>query len=448
MNTWITLTTTVERLAKRGREFGRNSRTMRRRLAVFFAVVGPGLITSNVDNDAGGIAVYTTSGAQFGYALLWPLIPMTIALYVSEEMCARMGVVTGKGLSDLIREEFGFRSTFFVMVAALAVDLGNTVAEFAGVAASMQIFGVSKFISVPLAGIAVWLLVGKGSYRQVEKIFLVASGFYLSYVVSAVLAKPDWLLAAKETVAPTLHFNAEYLLMLTALIGTTIAPWQFFYLQAGFVEKKVGPRQYKHARLDVLVGSISCMAIVFFIIVCCAATLHAKGLTNITDAAQAAAALAPLAGKWASSLFAFGLLNASLFAASILPLSTAHVICEGLGFEAGIDHKVKEAPAFYGLYTGLIIVGGGIILLPNAPLFKILVLSQVANGVWLPVVLIFILLLINRRDLMGEHTNTWGFNLVAWSISIVMIILTLVLVYAAITQPASAGLVGTLVHSP
>jgi Mn2+/Fe2+ NRAMP family transporter len=359
-----------------------------------------------------------------------------------------MGVVTGKGLSDLIREEFGFRSTFFVMVAALAVDLCNTVAEFAGIAASMQIFGVSKFISVPLAGIAVWLLVVKGSYRQVEKIFLVACGFYLSYVVSAILAKPDWLLAAKETVAPTLHYSTEYLLMLTALVGTTIAPWQFFYLQAGFVEKRVGPKQYKHARLDVLVGSISCMVIVFFIIICCAATLNKNGMTDINDAAQAAAALVPLAGRFAAYLFAFGLLNASLFAASILPLSTAHVICEGLGFEAGIDHKLKEAPAFYGLYTGLIIAGGGFILLPNAPLFKILVLSQVANGVWLPVVLIFILLLINRRDLMGEHTNTWAFNVVAWSMSIIMIILTLVLVYAALTQPASSGLVGTLIHSP
>jgi NRAMP (natural resistance-associated macrophage protein)-like metal ion transporter len=425
----------------------RRTRMTRRRLALFLAVVGPGLITSNVDNDAGGITTYTTAGAQFGYTLLWSLIPMTIVLYVSEEMCARMGVVTGKGLSDLIREEFGFRSTFFVMIAALAVDLGNTVAEFAGVAASMQIFGVSKYISVPLAGIAVWLLVVKGTYSQVERIFLIACGFYLTYVVSAILAKPDWLLAAKETVLPTLHYNSDYLLMLTALVGTTIAPWQFFYLQAGFVEKRVGPKQYKHARWDVLVGSISCMVIVFFIIVCCAATLHKNGMTDITDAAQAAAALAPLAGKWASYLFAFGLLNASLFAASILPLSTAHVICEGLGFEAGLDNKMKEAPAFYGLYTGLIVVGGGIILLPKAPLFKILVGSQVANGVWLPVVLIFVLLLINRRDLMGDHTNTWGFNLVAWGASIIMIILTVIFVYSLFTQPAATGALGTIFHS-
>jgi NRAMP (natural resistance-associated macrophage protein)-like metal ion transporter len=448
MNDQTTNSTALTPWKTRGTNFMRRTRMTRRRLALFLAVIGPGLITSNVDNDAGGITTYTTAGAHFGYTLLWSLIPMTIALYVSEEMCARMGVVTGKGLSDLIREEFGFRSTFFVMLAALAVDLGNTVAEFAGIAASMQIFGVNKYVSVPLAGLAVWLLVVKGSYRQVEKIFLVACGFYLTYVVSAILAKPDWLLAAKETVAPSLHYSTDYLLMLTALVGTTIAPWQFFYLQAGFVEKRVGPKQYKHARMDVLVGSISCMVIVFFIIVCCAATLHKNGMVNITDAAQAAAALAPLAGKWASYLFAFGLLNASLFAASILPLSTAHVICEGLGFEAGIDRKVKEAPAFYSLYTGLIVVGGGIILLPNAPLFKILVLSQVANGVWLPVVLIFILLLINRRDLMGEHTNSWGFNLVAWAMSIIMIVLTLVLVYASITQPASAGLVGSLTHWP
>jgi len=326
------------------------------------------------------------------------------------------------------------------------VDLSNTVAEFAGVAASMQIFGISKYVAVPLAAIAVWILVIRGSYRQVEKIFLVACGFYLSYAVSAFLAKPDWLFAAKQTVIPNVQMNAPYLLMLIGLVGTTIAPWQFFYLQAGFVEKRVGARQYKHARMDVLVGSISCMVIVFFIIVCCAATLHAHGMTNITDAGQAAGALIPLAGKWAGMLFAFGLLNASLFAASILPLSTAHVICEGLGFEAGLDRKLKEAPTFYLLYTLLIVVGAGIILIPKAPLLKILVLSQVANGIWLPVVLIFILLLINRRDLMGEHTNSWSFNIVAWAMSIIMIILTLVLVYVAIFEPSAAGLSGALVH--
>ena len=291
-----------------------------------------------------------------------------------------------------------------------------------------------------------WLLVVYGTYRMVEKIFLVACAFYLSYVASALLAKPDWIYAAKQTVIPTVQMNAPYLLMLIGLVGTTIAPWQFFYMQAGFVEKRVGPRQYKHARLDVLVGSISCMVIVFFIIVCCAATLHVHGLTSISSAKEAAQALVPLAGKWAGGLFAFGLLNASLFAASILPLSTAHVICEGLGFEAGLDRKFKEAPTFYSLYTLLIIVGGGIVLIPKAPLWKILLYSQVGNGIWLPVVLIFILLLINRRDLMGDHVNGWTFNIIAWASSIIMIILTLVLVYAAIFEPAAAGLTGSTAH--
>ncbi len=436
---WQAIAEKLEGARGRGTDLRMRIRGLRRRLTLLMAVVGPGLITSNVDNDAGGISTYTQAGAQYGYALLWSLIPMTIALYVTEEMCARMGVITGKGLSDLIREEFGFRSTFFVMFTGFFVDLANVVAEFAGVAAAMQIFGVSKYIAVPIAAILVWSLVIRGTYRQVEVIFLVACAFYVTYVISAVMAKPDWILAAKGVVIPNLHFESGYFLMLTALVGTTIAPWQFFYLQAGFVEKKVGPRQYGQARADVLIGSISCMVIVFFIIVCTAATLHASGLMNITDAAQAAKALIPLAGRWAGMCFAFGLLNASLFAASILPLSTAHVICEGLGFEAGIDHKFSEARIFYGLYTVLIAVGAGIILIPSAPLWKILIFSQVGNGIWLPVVVIFILLLVNRRDLMGEHVNTLTFNIVAWVTAIAMIILTLVLVYTSIFLPGTPG---------
>jgi NRAMP (natural resistance-associated macrophage protein)-like metal ion transporter len=434
---WEAISTRVDGLRTRGTDLQKRIRGLRRRLTLLLAVVGPGLITSNVDNDAGGISVYTQAGAQYGYALLWSLIPMTIALYVTEEMCARMGVVTGKGLSDLIREEFGFRPTFFVMVTGFFVDLANVVAEFAGVAAAMQIFHISKYISVPIAAVLVWVLVLRGTYRQVEVIFLAACVLYLSYVVSAIIARPDWLDAARQTVIPTMHFNAGYLVMLTGLVGTTIAPWQFFYLQAGFVEKKVSARQYPQARADVLIGSISCMAIVFFIIVCTAATLYAHGQRNITDAAEAAKALIPLAGKWAGTLFAFGLLNASLFAASILPLSTAHVICEGLGFEAGIDHKFNEAPIFYWLYTILIGVGAGIVLLPNAPLWKILIFSQVGNGIWLPVVVIFILLLVNRRDLMGEYVNTLTFNVIAWVTAIAMILLTLVLSYTAIFPAAS-----------
>jgi Mn2+/Fe2+ NRAMP family transporter len=422
----------VETWRERLAEWGKATRFWRRRLLLFLAVVGPGVITSNVDNDAGGISVYSQAGAMYGYALLWSLIPMTIALYVTEEMCARMGVVTGKGLSDLIREEFGFRPTFFLILAGLVVDMGNVAAEFAGVAASMQIFGVSKYISVPIAAIAVWFLVIRGTARAVEKIFLAACVLYLSYIASAILAKPEWVLAAKSTVIPTMQFDGGYLLMLTALVGTTIAPWQFFYLQAAFVEKRVSRRQYPQARADVLVGSVSCMAIVFFIIVCTAATLHASGHFKIVDAGEAAQALVPLAGKWAGMLFAFGLLNASLFAASILPLSTAHVICEGMGFEAGIDQKFNDAPIFYGLYTGMIAVGAAVILIPKAPLQKILILSQVGNGVWLPVVLIFILLLVNRRELMGDQVNTRTFNVIAWVTCVAMIALTLVLVYVSL----------------
>src|SRR6202790_3731492 len=438
---WSAISERIATVRSGGTDLQKRIRGLRRRLTLLLAVVGPGLITSNVDNDAGGISTYTQAGAQYGYALLWSLIPMTIALYVTEEMCARMGVITGKGLSDLIREEFGFRPTFFVMITGFFVDVANVVAEFAGVAASMEMFHVSRYIAVPIAALLVWILVLRGTYRQVEVIFLIACGFYVTYIISAFLAKPDWLEAAKHVVIPNLSFNSGYLLTLTALVGTTIAPWQFFYLQAGFVEKKVGPRQYPQARADVLVGSISCMVIVFFIIVCTAATLYVTGHRDITDAVQAAKALIPLAGEWAGFTFAFGLLNASLFAATILPLSTAHVICEGLGFEAGIDHKFKDARIFYGLYTVLIAVGAGIILIPHVPILKIFIFSQVGNGIWLPVVIIFILLLVNRRDLMGEHVNTLTFNIVAWVTAIAMIILTLVLVYTSLFQsgPASAG---------
>src|SRR5712692_8470657 len=450
---WGTIIERWNGLRQRADSAQLRARNFRRRMAVLLAVLGPGLITSNVDNDAGGISVYSQSGAQYGYALLWALIPMTIALYVTEEMCARMAVATGKGLSDLIREEFGFRPTFFMMVAGFLVDLGNVVAEFAGVAAAMEIFGVSRYFAVPIAAVLVWILVVRGTYRQVEKIFLVACLFYLSYLFSAILAKPDWLRALLHLTPPHLlklvpyirpyvdapRIDTSYLLTLTALVGTTIAPWQFFYMQAAFVEKRVGPRQYKQARADVMIGSISCMVIVFFIIVCTAATLYASGHRDIATAEDAARALIPLAGKWAGWTFAFGLLNASLFAASILPLSTAHVICEGLGFEAGIDRKFREAKIFYGLYTALIVIGAGVILIPNAPLWKILIFSQVGHGIWLPFVVIFILLLMNRRDLMGEHVNTLTMNVVAWVTAITMIVLTCVLLYMTIFHGGAAA---------
>lgn len=411
----------------------RRLRALRRQVLVLFAVIGPGLITSNVDNDAGGIYTYSLAGAQFGYLLLWTLIPMTFILYVTEEMAARLAVRTGKGLSDLIREEFGFRTTFFLMLAVLAVALGNILAEFAGVAASLELFGVSRYLSVPAAAVAVWLLVVRGTAKGVEKIFLAICVFYLAYVFSAILAKPDWLTAAYHTIRPTIEWRSNYLLLLLGLVGSTVAPWQFFYLQSAVVERRVPRDRYGETRADVLVGSVSCMVIVFFIMVCCAATLHLAGRTDIRDAAEAAEALAPLAGPYASALFAFGLLNASLFAASILPLSTAFVICEGLGVEAGVDKSFREAPVFYWLYTALIVVGAGLILLPETPLVRIMVLSQVVNAFLLPVVLVFMLLLVNRSDLMGDWRNSWGFNVVAWATVGVMIALTLALAYLGLT---------------
>jgi len=421
------------------------TRTVRRRVALFFAIVGPGLIVSNVDNDAGGIYTYAQSGAQFGNTVLWSLIPMTIALYVSLEMCSRLGAYTGKGLSDLIREEFGFRVTFFLMAAVLLVNLGNVMAEFTGVFWATDVFGISKFISVPLSAILVWVLVVHGSAKWVERIFLTICMVYFSYVVSAVLAKPDWLIALLHLLPPHLvrfipsirpfaqvpPFNAEYAVILAGLVGTTIAPWQHFYLQAAVVEKRVGPRQYSHTRNDVLVGSISCMVIVFFIIVCTAATLYVSGIHYVDNAGTAALALKPLAGRWASGLFAIGLLNASIFAASILPLSTAYVICEALGFESGIDHKFGEAKIFYSLYTALIVLGAGLVLLFGGHAKVILLWSQVLNGFLLPVVLIFLLILVNRRDLMGDKINSKGFNWVAWISTVAMIVLTVVVIYSS-----------------
>lgn len=423
-------------------------RPYRRRITLFLAVVGPGLIVSNVDNDAGGIYTYAQAGAKYGNTVLWSLIPMTIALYISLEMCSRMGAVTGKGLSDLIREEFGFRVTFFLMALVLMVNLGNVMAEFTGVFWASEVFGISRFISVPLAGLLVWALVVAGTAKAVERIFLTVCVVYLSYVVSAFLAKPEWLIALLHLLPPQLmHYiptvrpwiqvppsNASYAIILAGLVGTTIAPWQHFYLQAAVVEKRVGPRQYATTRNDVLVGSISCMVIVFFIIVCTSYTLFTSGIHEIDNAGTAALALKPLAGKWATALFALGLLNASLFAASILPLSTSYVVCEAMGFESGIDRKFGEAKIFYGLYTALIASGAVFVLFLGRFAQTILLWSQVLNGFLLPVVMIFVLILVNRRDLMGEKVNAKGFNWVAWICTVAMILLTVVVAYSSIRE--------------
>jgi NRAMP (natural resistance-associated macrophage protein)-like metal ion transporter len=394
---------------------------------IFLSVLGPGIITANVDNDAGGIATYSVAGAHFGYSLLWTLIPITIALIVVQEMVARMGVVTGKTLADLIRENFGVKATFYLMLSLLFADMGNTVAEFAGWASSMEIFGVSKYLSVPIGAFAVWLLVVKGTYRFVERIFLIACTVFLTYVVSAFLVHPPWGQIMLATVRPSFEFKVPYLMMLIGIVGTTIAPWMQFYLQSAVVEKNIKAENYGASRMDVIVGCVMTDLVAFFIIVSCAATMYASGI-KITDAKDAAVALAPLAGKHASILFAIGLANASLFAASILPLATAYYVCEGMGWESGIDKNFKTAPQFMWLYTGIIVIGALIILIPNAPLIPIMLISQVVNGMMLPFVLIFMLLLINNKGIMGDFTNSKIFNIIAWATVVIMIVLTLVLV--------------------
>ena len=410
-------------------------RSWKVRLLLFFAVVGPGFITANVDNDAGGIFTYSAAGAQFGYMLLWTMIPITIALIVVQEMCARMGAVTGKGLSDLIREEFGLRITFLMMLGILITNFGNVIAEFAGIAGSMELFGVSKYISVPVCAVIVWLIVVKGQYKSVEKVFLAASFFYITYIFAGALAKPAWIEAVTATVKPpqlAAFKHESYLYMVIGVVGTTIAPWMQFYLQSSIVEKGVTRRQYKGSRLDVIVGCIFTDVVAWFIIVACAATLYVHNVRYIRDAADAAQALRPLSDNFAYLLFALGLFNASLFAASILPLSTAYTVCEGLGLESGVGRKFSEAPAFYWLYTALIAAGGAVILVPRIPLVKITVFSQVVNGAVLPFVLIFMLLLINKKELMGEYVNKPTFNIIAWATTVIMVGLTILLVYGTV----------------
>ncbi|MGA2695547.1 MAG: Nramp family divalent metal transporter [Terriglobales bacterium] len=398
------------------------------RLLLFLAVVGPGFITANVDNDAGGILTYSQAGAQYGYLLLWTMIPITLALIVVQEMCARMGAVTGKGLSDLIREEFGFRVTFFMMIGILLTNFGNVLTEFIGIATSLELFGLSRYFTVPVCGVIVWLIVVKGQYKSVEKVFLAASFFYVTYIFAGALAHPAWKEAAIATIHPpalAAFKNQAYLFMVIGVVGTTIAPWMQFYLQSSVVEKGVTKRGYNASRLDVITGCVFTDIVAWFIIVACAATLYTHGFRDIRYAADAAQALRPLAGDYAYILFAVGLFNASLFAASILPLSTAYTVCEGLGFESGVGMKFGEAPVFYWLYTLLIVAGGAVVLIPGLPLVKIAVLSQVVNGVVLPFVLIFMLLLINKKSLMGEYVNSRAFDVIAWGTTVIMIGLSL-----------------------
>ncbi len=379
---------------------------------IFLSVMGPGIITANVDNDAGGITTYSLAGSQFGYDLLWTFIPMIIALAVIQEMGVRMGIVSGKGLADLIREKVGIKLTFLMMIALLLANFGNVLAEFSGIAVSTGIFNVPRFIALPLAAFFVWLLVVKGTYKSVEKVFLLASALYFSYIIAGFLAQPDWGLAAQSMIMPKISLNAAYITMVIGLVGTTIAPWMMFYIQSSVVEKGISLKNLKYSKMDAVLGAIVVNIVAFFIVIACAATIHPTGI-QVNNVADVSMALAPLAGQYASILFAFGFLNASLFAASILPLSTAYYVCESLGFEAGVSKSFREAPIFHGLYLGLIVLAVLIILIPSVPLLSILYLSQVANGLLLPFVLILMLLIINDKKIMGEHVNSKLFNVIA-----------------------------------
>ena len=402
-----------------------------RQLAIFLSILGPGIITGSVDNDAGGITTYSVAGALYGYKLLWTLIPSFVALLAVQEMNARMGVVTGKGLADLIRESFGVRITFYMFIFLLIADVGNTATEFAGVAGSMNIFGVSKYISVPLAALAVWVLVLKGNYKFAERVFLLFSVFLLSYVVSAVLAGPDWKVIGSAIITPTVQFDSEYITTVLGIIGTTVAPWMQFYMQSAVIEKKLKVSDYKYTLWDVVLGCIATVVVAFFIIVACAATLHVNGV-KINEASDAAMALKPLAGALAGQLFAFGLFVASIFSAAILPLATAYYVCEAFGFEAGIDKKFSEAPQFYFLFTVIILIGAGIILIPGAPLIAITIWTQVINAILLPVVLICMMVIINNKEIMEDYTNNRLQNLIGWSTTAILIVLSAFLLFSGV----------------
>jgi NRAMP (natural resistance-associated macrophage protein)-like metal ion transporter len=407
-------------------------------LAIFFGVFGPGFITAMVDNDAGGIYTYSQAGARWGYLPLWTLLPITILLIVSQEMCSRMGAVTGKGLSDLIREEFGLRITFGVMVVLVLANLTNLIADFAGIASSLELFHMSRYITVPLGAVTVWLLVVKGSYRSVEKIFLFACIVYIAYIISGVLVRPNWKLAMVDSVRPVLIFDGDYITMVIAMVGTSIAPWMQFYQQSAVVEKGVTAKEIGESRIEVIFSCIMTSVIAFFIVVACAGAIYSVKPRDIQDAAEAALGLRPF-GQYATLLFAVGLFNASLFAACILPLSTSYSVCEGLGFESGVNKRFREAPVFYWLFTLLIVVGAGVILTPNFPLVKMILFSQVINGVLLPFVLIFMTLLINKHKLMKEWTNSRFYNVVAWGSVALMIGLTLALAAISIQDMRKGG---------
>lgn len=413
------------------KNFNRRRKNIFRNIVLFLAILGPGIITGSVDNDAGGITTYSVAGALYGYKLLWTMIPAFIVLFVVQEMNARMGIVTGKGLADLIRENAGVKVTFFIFIALLIADIGNTTTEFAGVAGSLMVFGISKYISVPLSAFLVWFLVVKGTYKISERVFLVFSVFLLIYVVSAIMGKPHWGEIGQAMIRPEMKFDVGYLSVVIGIIGTTIAPWMQFYMQSAVIEKGIKIKDYKFTLWDVGIGSIITVVVAFFIIVACASTLHKNGI-KIEEAKDAAMALKPLAGNLASATFAFGLFIASIFSATILPVVTAFYVCEAFGFEAGIDKKWKEAPHFYWLFTTIIVIGAGIILFPNAPLILITLWSQVADGIILPVVLVCMIIIVNNKEIMGKYVNKPLNNIIAWITIVILIGLSVTLLISSL----------------
>lgn len=392
------------------------------KFVVLMGIVGPGLITANIDNDAGGIATYSMAGANTGFRLIWVMFPITIALIMVQEMSARMGIVTGKGLADLIREKFGLKITFYSLFFLIFADLGNTMAEFAGIAAAGEIFGISKYITVPICAVLVWLIILKGNYKVVEKLFLLGCLVYFSYIISGVMMDPPWATIIEKTFVPSFEgFSQSDAPIIVGLIGTTITPWMQFYIQSAVVEKGIKVENLWHSKIDVTVGCLLMFVVSLFIVICCAVTLHVEGI-HITSAKEAAMALEPLAGKYAASLFAFGLFNASFFSAALLPLATSYYVCEGLGWESGVDKSFKEAPNFFAIFTSLIVVAVIMVLFPGINLFKILIWSQVVNGILIPIVLIYIINLCNDPDIMGEYTNSAPFNFVCYGIVLLMIL--------------------------
>ncbi len=394
-------------------------------------ILGPGIITATVGNDAGGITTYSVAGAQFNYSLLWTLIPITFLLVLVQEMCARMGVVTGKGLADLIRENFGIKITLFIMIGLIFANLAITISEFAGIAAAGELFGMNKYILIPVCAFFIWILTIKLNYKSLEKFFMILVLFYITYIISGFLSKPDWGLVIQQTLIPSFSFDKSYLVLLVGVIGTTITPWMQFYLQSSIVEKGVKIKNYKYSKWDVIIGSITTNIVAFFIIVTCAAVLFTNGVT-VSSAADAARALQPIAGQYASMLFAFGLFGAAIFGAFILPLSTSYYVCEAFGWESGVNKKFKEAKQFYWLVTLILFVSAAIILFPKIHLIKIMLTSQVINGIILPFILITILLLVNNKKLMGEYANKPWLNIASWSGIAILIGIIIVMVVTTV----------------